>query len=175
MSKITVAYAIKLEKGLNGVLDSIGRDDQANSTYSYLAGEEPVPTVYDFESNNRSFRECAELIVALKTLLHEANLTLPMDSNHTIDDMLTLLPIMNRRAQVLKDMAQRQPKRSRQMGNSSQITVCNYYPEVVREAYNQVNNEVIKMQNLIDAHNASAQIEIADDLLEQITQMIANH
>lgn len=31
------------------------------------------------------------------------------------------------------------------------------------------------MQNLIDAHNASAQIEIADDLLEQITQMIANH
>ena len=24
MSKITVAYAIKLEKGLNGVLDSIG-------------------------------------------------------------------------------------------------------------------------------------------------------
>lgn len=175
MSKITVAYAIKLEKGLNGVLDSLGRDDQSNSTYSYLAGEEPVPTVYDFESNNRSFRECADLLVTLKAQLHEVNLTLPMDSNYTIDDMLTMLPIMNRRAQALKDMAQRQPKRARQMGNASQITVCNYDPDVVREAYNQVNNEVIKMQNLIDAHNASTQIEIADDLLKQITQMIANH
>lgn len=175
MAKITVAYAIKLEKGLNDVLKSIEHDDQANSTYSYLAGEEPVPTVYDFESNNRSFRECAELIVALKTLLHEANLTLPMDSNYTIDDMLTLLPIMNHRTQVLKDMAQRQPRRSRQMTNASQITVCHYDIEVVREAYNRANNEVIKMQNLIDAHNASVQIEIADDLLEQITQMIASH
>ena len=175
MSKITVAYAIKLEKGLNDVLNFIGRNDQANSTYSYMSGEEPVPSVYDFEASDRDYQECAELILVLKTKLHEANLTRPMNSDYTIDEMLTLLPIMNYRAQALKGMAEKQPKRSRQTGTVSQITVCNYDIDVVRKACNKANEAVISMQNMIDAHNASAQIEITDEVLEKITQMIANH
>lgn len=155
--------ANKMVRQLQSERDALIRIESETSTYSYLAGEDPVVTEYDFKAVDARLRELTNQIASIKHAINIFNTSTELpEIGLTIDGALVKMTMLNSDRSRLDRMRHVQKKtRSGSLSRGvSEYTERNYDSEDVEKKYQETCTELITIQQAIDMANLTRTFEV---------------
>ena len=166
--KFTSAEANKYLRKLNDDYLSICKKEDLSKEFLVTLGEnvEAIRPEYDFLT---TFSELNEIERKIRTVKHALNLfnsqTVIPEFNITIDEMLILIPQLNKKKQKLALMKGKLPKMREQnsysrMSSMVEYRYLNYDIKQVEIEYEKICEQLSKAQIALDLVNNSFEIDI---------------
>ena len=120
---------------------------------------------YDYTATQQQLTEIERKIRIIKHAINVFNLTTEIpETGMTIDQVLVYLPQLSQRKTKLSKMKLQQVKMRNDGYNASnnfiEYTYANYDPAQAEADYNEVSNELGRIQNALDLVNNTVQFEI---------------
>ena len=161
--RVTSKEAKKILTTLEDKKAKIFTDEYQTSTYKAAVGEDPkeLRPDYDFVKTQKEIEEIDAEIMRIKHLINLFNANTQFDNGLTIDQVLIKLPQLAIRKNRLDMMRKRSWKeRVGITGNVIDYQYTAYNPEEVSKAYDEVCNEINKLQLALDKVNSTVTFEI---------------
>lgn len=149
-------------KKLEEMKSSLLTQERTSCTVSYLQGEKPIDTGYDYEKLSSDVEACDKEIRRLKALLAYANVTTQVEGfNMSISEALVYLAQLSDKLSRLENLVRIKPIDRRSPGYSStpEFTVIVFDREKVLKEYNEVRDLIPQLQMAIDRTNLNNMIE----------------
>lgn len=166
--RINCDAANKTVKQLQGEVDALLSIERDTSTYTYGADEKERPEApeYSFEATSKRLEELQGYIRTIKHAINQFNVsTVLPDFGITIDEALVKMAMLTQRKKTLNEMRRMQAlQRTQSYHTAAEYRVRNFDPKPVREAYDAVSKELLKLQQALNWANLSKEIEIDLDL-----------
>ena len=165
--KYTSAEANKLLRRLNEEYEMLLQKEEQSKTFLASLGEDPesVRPAYDYSETQNTIDNLEKQIRNIKHRLNIFNTTTVIpEFNITVDEMLVLIPQLNKRKAKLSDMMSKLPK-SREENYASRNNIIdyryiNYDLNTVEEDYKKVTETLSSAQTALDKVNSTLTIEI---------------
>ena len=166
--KFTSAQANKYLRKLNDDYSALQKKEDLSKEFLVTLGEnvETVRPEYDFLTTHGELTEIERKIRVVKHALNVFNTqTIIPEFNITIDEMLVLIPQLNKAKQKLALMKSKLPKMREQNSYSRASSLVeyryiNYDIKEVEKEYEKVAETLSKAQIALDLVNNSFEIEI---------------
>ena len=167
--KMSSAYANKLVKSLTDEKSYWENKEQTSRTYVAAIDEEPVIPEYDYKTVSDTINELNRKIIVVKHALNLANATAKIavgDTEMSVDSILIKMAQLNARKLTLDTMRKYLPKmressrliNSRNSGPEYRYT--NFDPDLVKQDYEQISEEIMEMQIALDRYNQTFLFEV---------------
>lgn len=153
--------AMKTCTQYNKEIDSIYSKERNSCTSTYLEGEKPTPSNYNFMGTENDLDIYFKNITIIKNALRKFNMIEkgPI-TNQTIDELLVLLPLLNRRKQILEWLREKQQFSRRTVNGVTEHTYLNYSLDEVEDMYKSVCNKIVEIQEDINFVNSTKTFEV---------------
>lgn len=160
---LTSAEANKRLRKLNEEMTALELKESKAAVFNAAMGEdeEKIRPEYSFDETQEQLESLRNQIISLKHRISGFNLRTKVEGyDLTIDEALTLLPMLTERRKTLSKMASRLPRErasSYGFGSNAVIdyTIANYDIASVQEAYDDLNDKVAALQNALDVTNST--------------------
>ena len=163
MRKINCDAANKLVRQMQSERDALIRAESETSTYSYMAGKEPVVTEYDFRAVNARLSELTDMIASIKHAINIFNTSTELpEIGLTIDGALVRMTMLNGDKSRFDRMrhVQKKARSGSSVRGVSEYTERNYDSEDAEKMYQDVCMELIAIQQAIDMANLTRTLEV---------------
>lgn len=162
MRKMNCDAANKLVRQLQADREALLRVEAETSSYSYLAGEDPIIPEYNFISTNQKLNDLTRQIVTIKHAINVFNSTTELpEIGLTIDGALVKMAILNGDKTRLDRMRHARSKsRVTSMRGVSEYTERNYDSEDANKQYEKVCADLVMIQQAIDMANLTRTFEV---------------
>lgn len=161
--KLTIDAASKMIRNYNAELTRLGFAEEANSSISYMEGEEPFTPEYDLESHQAELDRLNHNIETIKHAVNQFNCSYVLPNlGITIDVALVRMAVLNKRVCTLNSMRST-PKKSRSVSyrkDKPEYTEPNYDLALAGKMYEDMNNELISIQSALNLANITNEIEV---------------
>ncbi|MBR5712170.1 MAG: hypothetical protein IK055_00215 [Lachnospiraceae bacterium] len=165
--KLTSAEAAKVLRRLNDDYDALLAREQASDVFVAAVSEnvEDVRPEYDFAKTRAEEEELTNKIRKLKHAINVFNSTTVIPGwNITIDEMLVLIPQLNKRRSLLNVMKSRLPKERVEAGFRSASNIidyryANYDIAEAQAAYDEASTKLANAQTALDLVNSTVTFE----------------
>lgn len=165
--KLTSAEAAKVLRRLNDDYDALLAREQASDVFVAAVSEnvEDVRPEYDFAKSRAEEEELTNKIRKLKHAINVFNSTTVIPGwNITIDEMLVLIPQLNKRRSLLNVMKSRLPKERVEAGFRSASNIidyryANYDIAEAQAAYDEASTKLANAQTALDLVNSTVTFE----------------
>ena len=161
--KLNSDTANKLIKNYDAEITALLEAENANSTYSFSVGEEPVIPAYSFRETQDKIHGFQDKIGKLRhaVAVFNAGKVLP-EYACTLDEAIGRMSRMNAEKKRLYDLLQIPEKqRSRSYGSREADIRCrNFDAAEVRAAYDKVVEDLMKIQQAINIANLTETFEV---------------
>lgn len=167
--KISSAYANKLIKSLTDEKSYWENKEQSSRTYVAAVGEEPVIPEYDYKAVSDTINELNQKIVVVKHALNLANATAKImvgDTEMSVDSILIKMAQLNSRKLTLDTMRKCLPKMREgshllnSRNSSPEYRYTNFDPNLVKQDYERISEEIMEMQIALDRYNQTFLFEV---------------
>ena len=170
--KYTSAEAGKLVKRIEMEIARLLTGERKSSVFNAASTEnvEELRPEYDFAETQARLEELQEMLRKVKHAINAFNLSheLPGFEGVTIDQALIYIPMLRNRKSTLLNMAGRLPRERVNDrfsgGNFIDYTIINYDIKDVEKKYNELEEELTKMQLALDTINSTETMEIDVEL-----------
>lgn len=160
---LTSAEANKRLKKLNDELRALEVMESKSAVFNAAVGEdeELIRPEYSFSDTQEQMEVIREKIIGLKHKINAFNLGMKVEGyDLTIDEVLTLLPMLSERRKMLAGMAARLPReRAKSYGYGTNAVIdyviANYDVDEAEQAYNELSEKISSLQNAIDITNST--------------------
>ncbi len=163
MRKMNCDAANKLVRQLQCERDALIRIEAETSTYSYMAGEDPVVPEYDFLSLNSRLRELTSQIISIKHAINVFNTSTELpEVGLTIDGALVKMTMLNSDKSRLDRMrhVQKKIRNGSTARGVSEYTERNYNSEDAERKYQETCMELVAIQQAIDMANLTRTFDV---------------
>lgn len=129
---------------------------------TYIKGEEPEPTEYDFVNTREAIKELDSKIRRLRYLLNKANNEIFVEEvGMSLGECLVYLSQLSNEKMKVGNLITIQPI-SKELTRSGivEYTKANFSREMAKETYRELHSEISKLQILIDRNNLMSEIEV---------------
>ncbi|MBR0280484.1 MAG: hypothetical protein IJQ81_02700 [Oscillibacter sp.] len=161
--KLNSDTANKLIKNYDAEITALLEAENANSTYSFSVGEEPVIPAYSFQETQDKIHGFQDKIGKLRhaVAVFNAGKFLP-EYACTLDEAIGRMSRMNAEKKRLYDLLQIPEKqRSRSYGSREADIRCrNFDAAEVRAAYDKVAQDLMEIQQAINIANLTETFEV---------------
>ena len=136
-------------------------NEKRDSTISYILGEEKIASNYNYKETREKIDELNKKEIYLKGLLAKANATVIVpEFNMTIGDCLVYLAQLTSKADTLYLLSIVKPKsRSYRLKEVEYTETC-YDVSIVKEDYQKVKDEIVRLQMALDRINLTNMIDV---------------
>lgn len=162
--KVNSNTANKMIKLLQDEERNILALEQLNKTYSYAISETPIVPEYNFKETQTKLAEIRDKIAVIKHAINKFNISTIIDVNGgiTIDEALFKMSLLNSEKEKLYRFLQiPELNRKKDYGSKEADYVCrNFDLEEVKQYYNMVVDQLLKIQEAINLANIEVYFEI---------------
>lgn len=171
MSMMTSASANKLLKKLEEDKLFWMVKERDGRSYVAAADEEPIIPSYDYAEVAGTIDNINTRIVRIKHAININNVTnrIPVgDTTMSVDEILVRMAQLNSRRSILGDMRRRDAKIRISSGSynarktTPEYEYINYDLDLVKSAYERINEEITAMQIALDKYNQTFEFEVED-------------
>ena len=135
--------------------------ERRDSTISYIAGEEKIPTNYNYKETRIKIDELNKKEVYLRGLLAKANSTVIVpEFNMPIGDCLVYLAQLSSKSSILYSLANARSKTRSYKLKEVEYTETLYDVLEAKKDYEKTNEEIMRLQMAIDRINLTNMIEV---------------
>jgi len=162
----TSAETAKILRKLNEEVEELYSQEGQRQTFIVASGEdvESLRPEYDFDTTRAQIRELERKIRLVKHTLNIFNMTHKLPGfDMTVDEALVYIPQLTRAKMRLMTMQSVLPKtREKTVGQGSIIDyrLANFDPESAKKAYNEVSDELARVQTALDVLNSTEKLEL---------------
>lgn len=165
--KITSQKANQLLRQLNEEKDSLIRKERDNKTFIAATTENPADLKpdYDFLGTENKYIELSFKIAKLKHAISQFNLSTTIWKDVTIDQALVLLPELNNRKAILRNMKEIPEKvRDRVTGQVIDYKYASFNPRDVESEFQILESTISEIQIALDKANSTLEFEVDIDI-----------
>lgn len=166
---MTSATANKLLKTLNERVTHLYQVESNCMTYTAIQGIDPIVPEYDINAVREEISTLNGRIVTLKHEINKFNVETVIPSlGLTIDAVLVQMKQLTTEKNRLDSMRSNQPKTinssyvSRSTNNQVEYRVANYDPKVAEKMYQEVSEQLTRLQLELDLCNNTIEFEVSD-------------
>ena len=160
--------ANKTVKLLKAEQSRILEEERNNNTYSYFLGEEIYAPNYDFASTQEKLSRISDAIIKIKVAVRKYNTEHILKDNMTVDEAILRLAFLSKEKEKYDNMRKIAPKTrvngSYRSSSVSEYRVANFSIEEVQARYVKVYEEVVTLQDSINAFNLLNIIDVDVDI-----------
>lgn len=165
--KMNSDYANKTIKNLQAEIDSILQEESNIRTYSHAASEKPVITPYSFSNTQKKLVELRRKIAVIRHAINKFNIRTRLSGYEmTVDEGLGYMSVLHNEKKRLYAMTQiPDVERTRSYGSKEADYVHrNFDLAEVQEAYKNVCDELMRLQQAINVANLTKEFDVDIDL-----------
>lgn len=166
--KMSLDSANKTVKLLKAEQSRILEEEHNNNTYSYFLGEEIYAPDYDFASTQEKLSRISDAIIKIKVAVRKYNTEHILKDNMTVDEAILRLAFLSKEKEKYDNMRKIAPKTrvngSYRSSSVSEYRVANFSIEEVQARYVKVYEEVVTLQDSINAFNLLNIIDVDVDI-----------
>ena len=161
--RVTSAEANKRLKKLNEQLDFLYMTENRDCKYSYIqGGDSSLIPEYNFDDVRAEIALLTNKIISLKHSINKFNNSTEVMNGLNIDEVLVILPMLNKEIYRLEMMTRETPKVQKATVGGIETTVLNYKISDVVTALDNIKKYRDDLQLSLDEVNSSIYFDIDD-------------